>query len=57
MKQFGGGGNEHSAAARVKGMSIENIKNRLNQMLIPTSYLEDANLREETGPKLLLTQK
>ena len=25
MKYFGGGGNEYSAAARVKGMSIEDI--------------------------------
>ena len=62
MKQFGGGGNEHSAAAKVKGMSIEDIKTRLNQLLIPTTYLQniemqDVNLHEEKGPVLGLTRK
>lgn len=59
MKLFGGGGNEHSAAARVKGMSIEEIKKCLNEILIPAGYLDycDLNkLREENGMTLKLTK-
>ncbi|MBQ6285724.1 MAG: DHH family phosphoesterase [Bacilli bacterium] len=41
MKLFGGGGNEHSAAARVKDSSIEEVKNKLCQILIPTTYLDN----------------
>lgn len=41
LRLFGGGGNEHSAAARIKGMGIEEIKNKLSQILIPTTYLEN----------------
>ena len=41
MKLFGGGGNEHSGAARIKGMTIEEIKNKLCQILIPTTYLDN----------------
>ena len=60
MKLFGGGGNEHSAAARVKGMNIENIKKVLNEILVPASYLDFAQLdeiREEKGMTLNLTKK
>ena len=44
------------------GMSIEDIKTRLNQLLIPTTYLQniemqDVNLHEEKGPVLGLTRK
>ena len=54
MKLFGGGGNEHSAAARIKGSTIEEVKNKLNQILIPTTYLDQINL-EEKGPVRKLT--
>ena len=40
MKAFGGGGNEHAAAARIKGKSIEEIKQKLGKIIIPCSYLE-----------------
>lgn len=49
MMLFGGGGNMHSAAARVKGMSIEEIKEKLNYILIPTNIISD-----ETEMKLTL---
>ncbi len=41
MKLFGGGGNEHSAAARIKGLTIEEIKCKLCQILNPTTYLDN----------------
>ena len=35
MKLFGGGGSEHSAAARVKGLSISEVKEALIKILVP----------------------
>ncbi len=49
MALFGGGGNVHSAAARVKGMSLSEVKDRLNYILIPTNILT-----EESQMKLTL---
>ena len=46
MKLFGGGGNIHSAAARVKGMSLSEIKEKLNYILIPTNLIVDNNEEE-----------
>ena len=40
MGIFGGGGTEVSAAARVKGYTINEIKQKLNEILVPTSYLD-----------------
>ena len=51
MRLFGGGGNEHSAAAKVKGMSIEEIKTILNEILIPTSYLDNVDINEFNNSK------
>ena len=39
MKIFGGGGNEYSAAARIKGESLEKVKAKLEFLLNPASYL------------------
>ena len=45
MSLFGGGGNIHSAAAKVKGMTLEQVKEKLNYILIPTNLLsEDCGL-------------
>jgi len=41
MSLFGGGGYTYSAAAKVKGLTINEIIDRLNEILIPTSYLEN----------------
>ncbi|MBR4178565.1 MAG: DHH family phosphoesterase [Bacilli bacterium] len=60
MKLFGGGGNEHSAAARVKGMHIDEIKKTLCNLLIPANYydyLDVETLNGEEGMTLNLTKK
>jgi c-di-AMP phosphodiesterase-like protein len=49
MMLFGGGGNTHSAAARVKGMSLNEIKEKLNYIFIPTNLI-----CEEEGKVLTL---
>lgn len=60
MKLFGGGGNEHSAAARIQGHTIEEIKNKLCQILNPTSYLDNVKFmisqNDENERKMLLVQ-
>ena len=60
MKLFGGGGNEHAAAARIKDVSIQEIKDKLCSLLIPTNYFEylDTNaMSEDSGMTLNLTKK
>lgn len=47
MKCFGGGGNNYSAAARLKGVSMEDVIEKLNYLLLPypsyeTDYVKDA---------------
>ena len=59
MRVFGGGGNEHSAAARIKGISIDSVKKMLNEILVPAGYLDYVELntiREEKGMTLNLTK-
>ena len=56
MKYFGGGGNEYSAAARVKGMSIDEIKIHLDYLLNPATYLKSADLSMDEAMKLRLTK-
>ena len=45
MKVFGGGGNETSAAARVKGESIESVIKKLEILLNPASYLSSSDIK------------
>lgn len=54
MKAFGGGGNEHSAAARIKGVKVEEIKDKLCSILVPAAYINEFNFVKEDGPKLKL---
>lgn len=57
MKLFGGGGNEYSAAARVKGETIDSIRFKLEFMLNPTSYLKSGDLAfDESGVSLKLVK-
>ena len=56
MKYFGGGGNEYSAAARVKGMSIDEIKIHLDYLLNPATYFKSADLSMDEAMKLRLTK-
>lgn len=56
MKLFGGGGNEYSAAARVKGMTLSQIKDKLILILNPTTFLGmNPEEFDESGPKLVLS--
>ena len=48
MRLFGGGGNEYSAAARVKGKSISEIKEELNEILNPSNYLKCEEMEKLT---------
>ena len=60
MKLFGGGGNEHSSAAGVKGFSIEEVKEKLCSLLIPSNYFEYLDLdllNREEEKTLNLTKK
>ena len=54
MKLFGGGGNEHSAAAKVKNMNILDVKNKLNEILIPTCYLDNIDINNVDKEKKLV---
>lgn len=48
MKLLGGGGNQYRAAAKVKGMSAEEIKEFINNLLIPTREFENIALENVT---------
>lgn len=56
MKIFGGGGNEHSGAARIKGKTIDEIKSILCSLLIPTNYINDMHM-DDDNVKLVLSKK
>lgn len=59
MKVFGGGGNETSAAARIKGESIESVIKKLEILLNPASYLSSSDIQisfDEEGPSLKLSK-
>ena len=49
MRLFGGGGSVHSAAAKIQGMSLSEVKDKLNYILIPTNLMN-----EEEEMKLVL---
>lgn len=59
MKVFGGGGNMYSAAARIKGESIESVISKLEILLNPASYLSSDDIQisfDESGPTLKLSK-
>ena len=47
MKLFGGGGNEHAAAAKVKGMTVEEVKEKLSNILIPANYVQEEEKQQK----------
>ena len=51
MKLFGGGGNEFSAAAKIKGKSLQEVKKSLCDILVPNSVVENYSL-EENEPQI-----
>ena len=57
MRFFGGGGNTYSAAARIKGYSIEEVRNALNSVLVPCNNEFSSDNTFDEGMKLKLTQK
>ncbi len=59
MRYFGGGGNSFSAAAQVKGYSIEDVKTALMNLLVPCNYLNDTDINfygNNDAMKLKLTK-
>ena len=61
MRLFGGGGNEHSAAARIKGKTLDEIKLMLSSVLIPGAFVDNYSLdtqqEVEAGSVLKLVPK
>lgn len=57
MKLFGGGGNEYSAAVKIKGMTLPQIKTLLVSSLIPGAYIEYADLSLNNQMKLTMKKK
>jgi c-di-AMP phosphodiesterase-like protein len=45
MALFGGGGNVHSAAARVTGMTLNEVKDKLNFILLPTNLINEESMK------------
>lgn len=59
MKFFGGGGNEHSAAARITGKNIKEVKEKLCNLLVPVNYLDHIDMetiKNDNEMKLKLTK-
>lgn len=56
MRLFGGGGNEYSAAAKISGKSLQEVKKLLISSLMPGAYIEEANISfvDENPMKLMM---
>ena len=54
MRYFGGGGNSFSAAAQVKGHSIEEVKTALMNLLMPCNYLNETDISFDKEPEMKL---
>ena len=57
MKLFGGGGNEFSGAAKIKGETLSSIRSKLEFILNPTAFLTSDGLDfcvENNGMQLKL---
>ena len=57
MKLFGGGGNEYSAAAKIKGKTLPEIKAYLVSSLLPGAFIEDIDLSFNDNKPMKLTMK
>lgn len=57
MKLFGGGGNEYSAATKIKGMTLPEVKSLLINSLLPGAYIEYADLSLNNQMKLTMKKK
>ena len=57
MRLFGGGGNEYSAAAKIRGKSLQEVKKLLISSLMPGAYIEEANISFVDENPMKLTMK
>ena len=57
MRLFGGGGNEYSAAAKISGKSLQEVKKLLISSLMPGAYIEEANISFVDENPMKLTMK
>lgn len=59
MRLFGGGGNEFSAAAKIKGRTLPEIKSLLESSLIPGAYIDniDISYNSPSQMKLIMRNK
>lgn len=57
MRLFGGGGNEYSAAAKIKGKNLQEVKSLLISLLMPGAYIENANISFVDEKPMKLTMK
>lgn len=57
MRLFGGGGNEYSAATKIRGKSLQEVKSLLISSLMPGAYIEDANISFVDENPMKLTMK
>lgn len=57
MRLFGGGGNEYSAATKIRGKSLQKVKSLLISSLMPGAYIEDANISFVEEKPMKLTMK
>ena len=57
MRLFGGGGNEYSAAAKIREKNLQEVKNLLISSLMPGAYIEEANISFVDENPMKLTMK
>lgn len=57
MRLFGGGGNEYSAAAKIKGKTLPEIKSYLVSILLPGAFIENVDISFINKQSMKLTIK
>ena len=57
MRLFGGGGNEFSAAAKIKGKTLPEIKTLLVNSLKPGAFIKNFDLVPTDSQQMKLTMK
>lgn len=57
MRLFGGGGNEYSAASKIKGMTLQEVKSKLISSLTPGAFIEEVKLTPEESSQMKLIKK
>ena len=57
MRLFGGGGNEYSAAAKINGKTLPEIKSYLVSILLPGAFIENVDISFINKQSMKLTIK